>query len=265
MKDACERYHDHVANIYDDMYDKNPYWDFYHQASWNHMKEFLPRDLSVKVHDVGCGTGIYGLKLLKAGFKVLFSDLSLKMLDVARRKVDQAGYSDRASFEKIDMSDMGSLPEHGFGLVCAQGDPLSLCRDAKKAMREIARTLAPGGVAILSVDNRTSGYGHYLEKGDLEGLQGFHKTGTLTWLAERKDERFPFQTFSGDDLEGLAKAARLELVSLIGKTVLPLRKHPDLLKDPKAFRTLLRIEKKLAKQPANLGMAAHLQVVLKKS
>lgn len=264
MRDACERYHDHVANIYDDMYRKNPYWDFYHEVSWNHLKEFLPRDLSVNCHDVGCGTGIYGLKLLKAGFHVLFSDLSQKMLDQAMRKVEEAGYEDRATFKKIDMADMSMLDDASFGFICAQGDPLSLCAKPKKAVREIARTLAPGGAAVLSVDNRTSGYAHYLEKEDLQGLLGFHKTGTLTWLAERKDERFPYQTFSHDDMAALARSAGLEPVSIIGKTVLPVRKHPEMLRDPKAYRALVKVEKKLAKQPANLGSAAHLQIALRK-
>jgi ubiquinone/menaquinone biosynthesis C-methylase UbiE len=211
MRDANERYHDHVANIYDDMYSRSPYWDFYREISWSHMKEYLPRDLSVKVHDVGCGTGTFGLRFLKAGFSVLFSDLSRNMLDVARRKVEEAGYLDRATFEKIDMADMSVIADNHFGFICAQGDPLSLCRDPRKAMREISRILEKGGTAALSVDNRTSGYGYFLEKGDLEGLTDFHKRGVLTWLAERKDERFPYQTFDGDALCRLAEKAKLEV------------------------------------------------------
>jgi len=265
MRDACESYHDHVASIYDDMYAKNPYWDFYHEVSWNHLQTCLPRDLSVKVHDVGCGTGLYGLRLLKAGFRVLFSDLSQKMLDAARRKVEAAGYADRAEFAKFDMSERTDIPDGSFGFVVGQGDPLSLCPNARRALQEIARTLAPGGAAVLSVDNRTSGYDHYLEKGDLEGLLGFHKSGVLTWPAERKDERYPYRTFDADDLAKLARDAGLTLESVIGKTVLPLRKHPDLLKDRKSFNALLKVEKKLAARPANQGCAPHLQAVFRKA
>jgi SAM-dependent methyltransferase len=264
MRDPNEKYHDHVANIYNDMYSRSPYWDFYRDISWSHMKDYLPRDLSTEVHDAGCGTGLYGLKLLKAGFRVVFSDISARMLDVARRKVDEAGYTDRADFLKMDLARMSEIVDGRFGFLCAQGDPLSLCGDSKKAVREIARTLAAGGMAVLSVDNRAAGYEHYLEKADLEGMTRFHRTGVLTWLAERADERFPFQTFSPDDLEKLARTARLEVVSLIGKTVLPLRKCPDLLNDNKAYRELLRVERKLGHVTSNLGRAAHLQVVLRK-
>ncbi len=264
MRDPNEKYHDHVASIYDDMYKRSPYWSFYHALSWNHVKEHLPRDLAVEVHDVGCGTGIYGLKFLKAGFRVFFSDLSARMLDVARRKVEEAGFLERAEFMKLDMTDMGPIADGRFGFLCAQGDPLSLCSDARKAMREVARTLAPGGVAVLSVDNRVVCYEHFLEKGDLAGLIDFHKRGIITWLAKRKDERFPCRTFSPVELEALAAFARLEVVSLIGKTVLPLRKHTALLENDRAVKELLRIERKLGAVESNLGRASHLQIVVRK-
>ncbi|MFH2001328.1 MAG: methyltransferase domain-containing protein [Planctomycetota bacterium] len=263
MRDANEKYHDHVASIYDDIY-KSSYWDFYRDLSWNYMKEHLPRSLSVRTHDVGCGTGTFGLRLLKAGFNVLFSDLSQKMLDVARRKVEEAGYLDKAEFLKLDMADMSVVPDASFGFICAQGDPLSLCEKPKKAVKEVERTLAPGGVAILSVDNRVTGYEFFLEKGDLKGLQEFHKKGILTWLAKRQDERFPCHTFDAEDLKKLASAAGLVTISVIGKTCLPVRKHPALLDDYKAYKELLHIEKKLAKDPQNLGRASHLQITLQK-
>jgi ubiquinone/menaquinone biosynthesis C-methylase UbiE len=264
MRKACEKYHDHVATIYDDIYKRSPYWDFYFDLSWRHMKAYLPKDLSVKVHDVGCGTGIFGLKLLKAGFEVCLSDLSARMLDVARRKVEEAGYTKRATFLKMDMMDMSPLPDEHFGFINAQGDPLSLCENPRRALKEVERTLSSGGIAVLSVDNHTTGYEHFLEKKDLEGLQTFFKRGVLEWLAERREERFPFQTFTPEDLGKRVRAAGLEVVSLIGKTVLPLRKHPALLKESRAYQAIMRIERKLGANPSNLGRAAHLQVVARK-
>jgi len=265
MQSPCEKYHDHVANIYDDIYRRSPYWEFYHDLSWRHLKAWIPTDLSFKVHDVGCGTGIYGLKFLKAGFHVHFSDISAKMLHQAQRKVEEAGYIDRASFQKMDMADMTSIKSDTFGFICGQGDPLSLCGDPKKALKETARILQPGGIAALSVDNRPAGYEYYLEKQDLDGLIEFNKKGVLTWLAEKKDERFPCSTFDSTGLKKLAGSARLSVVSIIGKTVLPLRKHPKILEDPKAARILMKIERKLGAIESNFGKASHLQIILRKT
>lgn len=264
MRNACEKYHDHVANIYDDIYRRTPFWEFYHDLSWSHMKSHLPSDLSLEAHDAGCGTGIYGMKLLKAGFRVLFSDISAKMLHFAQLKVEEGGYGDRASFKKLSIDDQSSLEKERFGLFCAQGDPLCLCENPRKAMKEIHRTLAPGGVAVLSVDNKTAGYEYFLEKQDLNGLLDFNKKGVLTWLAEKRDERFPCRTFDPLSLKKMAESCKLDVVSMIGKTVLPLRKHPSLLNDSKAFRALMKVERKLGSMESNWGKASHLQVILKK-
>jgi SAM-dependent methyltransferase len=264
MPDACQRYHDHVASIYDDIYGHSPYWDFYHEVSWDHMKPFLPRDLSVEVHDVGCGTGIYGIRLLKAGFRVLFSDISPKMLDAARRNVEKAGFSEKAEFLRFSVSEMAAVANGRFALICAQGDPVSLCPDPGAAFREIGRTLSPGGVAILSVDHRAAGYEHFLEKADLPGLLKFHRDGMLTWLAKKESERFPFHTLGRKELLRFARMAGLQLESLIGKCVLPVRKHPELLGDGKSFRALVKIEKKLRDRETYLGRASHLQGAFRK-
>jgi SAM-dependent methyltransferase len=264
MPDANRKYHDHVASIYDDIYGRSPYWRFYHEISWDHMKPFLPRDLSAEFHDAGCGTGHYGLKLLSSGFRVFFSDISPKMLDAARRKVSKEGFSAKAEFARIDITDMSKIADGRFRLVCAQGDPLSLCRYPAKALKEMSRTLAPGGVVVASVDNRVAGYEHFLEKKDLKGLQKFHKEGILTWLAEKPDERFPVRTFDPKDLVRLGRTAGLELESMIAKIVLPLRGYPELLEDKEAYKVLKRIEKKLASQEANLGRASHIQAVFRK-
>jgi len=263
MPDANQRYHDHVASIYDDIY-RSPYWKFYHDLSWSHMKPHLPRDLSVEAHDAGCGTGLFGLRLLKAGFRVLFSDTSPKMLNAARRKVEAAGYADRAEFARIDVARMESLRDGRFGFFCAQGDPVSLCDDPAGAIRETARILAPGGTAVLSVDNRAAGYEHFLEKGDARGLLRFHKDGVLTWLAEKHSERFPFHTFEPEQIEEMSRRAGFEVVSIVGKCVLPLRKYADLLDDRDMAKQIIKVEKKLSARPTYLGRASHLQVTLRK-
>jgi ubiquinone/menaquinone biosynthesis C-methylase UbiE len=69
------RYHDRVAGRYDAMYDR-PYWRFYRDLSWRHLARFLPEQRPAWAADLGCGTGWFGRKLLKAGFDVIFLDPS---------------------------------------------------------------------------------------------------------------------------------------------------------------------------------------------
>ena len=73
--DASRRYHDRVARQYDSIYD-DPYWAFHDELTWRLVKPHLPRDLTAACCDLGCGTGKWGLKLLKSGFATTFVDSS---------------------------------------------------------------------------------------------------------------------------------------------------------------------------------------------
>jgi hypothetical protein len=65
-RDASRRYHDRVARQYDSIYD-DPYWEFHDELTWRLIKPFLPRDAAARCADLGCGTGKWGLRLLKSG------------------------------------------------------------------------------------------------------------------------------------------------------------------------------------------------------
>ena len=49
-----------------------------------------------------------------------------------------------------------------------------------------------------------------------------------------------------------------------GKTILPIRKHKELLEDPQAMDRLLRLEHDLARDPFAAARASHLQITVKR-
>src|SRR5947208_13446075 len=85
--DRSRRYHDRVARQYDAIYD-DPYWHFHDELTWRSIKPHLPRDLSAACCDLGCGTGKWGLKLLKSGFATTFVDHSAAMIEQVREKLE---------------------------------------------------------------------------------------------------------------------------------------------------------------------------------
>lgn len=87
-RSAVQRYHDRVAGCYDDSYD-DAYWQWHNALTWDYLKPHLPRDLSATLLDLGCGTGTWACKLLKSGYTVGCVDISSKMLDQARMKIEQ--------------------------------------------------------------------------------------------------------------------------------------------------------------------------------
>src|SRR5688500_12328827 len=89
-RDRSRRYHDRVARQYDSIYD-DPYWHFHDELTWRLIKPHLPRDTSAACCDLGCGTGKWGLKLLKSGFATTFVDHSAAMIEQVREKLADMG------------------------------------------------------------------------------------------------------------------------------------------------------------------------------
>src|SRR5512147_2712375 len=87
---ASRRYHDRVARQYDSIYD-DAYWAFHDELTWRTIRPHLPRDLSAACLDLGCGTGKWGLRVLKSGFPTTFVDHSGAMIDEARAKAATLG------------------------------------------------------------------------------------------------------------------------------------------------------------------------------
>src|SRR3954447_18202822 len=116
--DRSRRYHDRVARQYDAIYE-DPYWAFHDELTWRMIKPYVPTDLSAQCCDLGCGTGKWGLKLLKSGFATTFVDSSAAMIEQVREKLEGNPRARKASLEVADIVDMPAVPSETFTLVVA--------------------------------------------------------------------------------------------------------------------------------------------------
>jgi SAM-dependent methyltransferase len=262
--DASRRYHDRVASRYDVIYD-DAFWEFHDELTWRLIKPHLPRDLSAVCVDLGCGTGKWGLKLLKSGFATTFVDNSAAMVGQVREKLEAMGPKGRKGTAVVgDIVNLAELPAEQFSLVLAMGDPLSICSNPGAAAREIRRILKPGGVAIATVDNKLGAIDHYIERGNLDALEEFLKSGQTHWLTQDQEERFVLTTFTTQSLRQLFDRSGFEVLSITGKTIIPARQNRKLFEYPHAIDRLLRLEEDLARDPASAGRAGHLQIAARR-
>jgi len=142
------------------------------------------------VLDVGCGTGLYSIRLSESGADVTAVDISSKMIEIARRKAQ-----DRGQYIWYDQADMAKLPYENrtFDMVVSI-TTLEFSADPLLALMEMARVLRPGGKLVVGVLNNDSpwadarrerakrdesiyGAAHFLSSSDLRLL--FHRTGTF--------------------------------------------------------------------------------------
>jgi ubiquinone/menaquinone biosynthesis C-methylase UbiE len=250
-----------VARRYDAMYG-DEYWRFHDRLTWSAIAPHIPADLSSACCDLGCGTGKWGLKLLKSGYPTTFVDHAANMIEQVRPKLGSR--EKKATLLVADMVDLAALADGLFALILAMGDPLSICSDPARAAREMFRLCRPGGVVIATADNRLAALEHYFARGSLDELETFVQTGRTHWLTDDKREQFSLTTFTPATLGRLFTQAGFEVLHVTGKTILPLRRHQQWLDDPDAVGRLMRLEQQLAQDPSSAAVAAHLQITARR-
>src|SRR3954452_17945465 len=123
---ASRKYHNRVARQYDHIY-ADRYWEFHDELTWRAIKPHLPKSTTSPTLDLGCGTGKWGLKLLKSGFPTTFVDHSPSMIDQTKTKVEALGpRAKHATLLLADIINLADLPDNHFSLPLAMGDPLSI-------------------------------------------------------------------------------------------------------------------------------------------
>ena len=265
-RDKSVKYHNRVARQYDTIYD-DAYWRFHDEITWRAIKPHLPANASARCLDLGCGTGKWGLKLIKSGFAVTFVDHAPAMIGEVRQKLAELGAKSAASEAIVaDIVEMPEVPSAAFALTLVMGDPLSICADPPRAAGEMFRCCAPGGTVIATADNKLSGAEAYVQRGDLEGLAELLRTGRTRWLTRDSAEQFELHTFTPSELRQLFERAGFEVLHVTGKTVLPVRENRALLErlEGPELRRLIEHEMSLAKNPLNAARAGHLQITARR-
>jgi ubiquinone/menaquinone biosynthesis C-methylase UbiE len=262
--DPSRRYHDRVARQYDAIYD-DPYWALHDELPWRSVNPHVPRDVTAHGADLGCGTGKWGLKLLKSGFATTFVDHAAAMIEQVRQKLENNPRAKKVTLVVADIVEMPEVPSDTFSLVTAMGDPLSICTDPARAAREMFRITKPGGVVIATADNKLAALDHFVERGNLDALEEFINTSRTNWLTADEREQFELTTFTPGSLRKLFEKSGFEVLAVEGKTIIPVRDNKILLTRDRAVERLLRLEAELSKDPAAAARAGHLQVIARRT
>jgi ubiquinone/menaquinone biosynthesis C-methylase UbiE len=258
------KYHDRIAAKYDQVYDSE-YWRFYRDLSWRHLKSYLPSARPATGADLGCGTGWFGLRLLRAGLHTVFLDPSGKMLEQARAAAAaEAARGLDATFVQCGLEDMDAVADQSLDFATAQGDPLSFCSDAERALRQLHRALRPDAHIVLSVDNRCAGVRALLDEGAADAALELLRTGRTEWRAHSSAERFAMQMFDAGELSSLLARCGFAVESCIGKTCLVQRRHEAALADAAARQRWLSAEESVHAEAHWWAAASHLQIAARR-
>lgn len=116
----------------------------------------FPRWNGRRVLELGCGIGTDTISFARAGAQVTAVDLSAESLSVARQRAETFGLADRIRFYQADGEDLSrQVPVEPYDLVYSFG-VVHHTPHPGRAVAELRRFLAPGGVAEIMVYHRYS-------------------------------------------------------------------------------------------------------------
>ena len=156
------------------------------------IQELLEPELSERILDVGCGTGIFSLDYLVAGAEVVGLDISRPMLSSAGKKT--RGYP----FFMVQ-GDMLRLPfrDNSFTKSISVA-ALEFIADAKRAVDEMFRVTQPGGYVVVATLNKLSPWARRRQAKTRSGQRH---------ILENAYYRSPDEVLALSSLKGLSKTA----------------------------------------------------------
>ncbi len=220
----------------------------------------LPRDTPVL--DVGGGDGQWTVFMTKHGFNnLLLADLCPDLLDVARGSVRQEGASGRVRFKELDIEKTKLANE--FGVVLCLGGVLSHCLNFEAALKNLHASLAPNGIAVISVDSFFEAKWTAQFVTDPVELNSLLSDGISSWFF---GSRLPYFTkyFRRDELGDALKESGFRIVRVQSRPQITPWDLRARFPDDETLAKALISEEALAARPELLDYGYQLEFVVTK-
>ena len=221
------------------------------------LRDFLPVPgiTSLRVLDLGCGTGAAGLRLAHLGLSVTLLDSSPMMLHLTERTITEAGINDKITLKQGDATQLANILKSGsFDLILCHNlleyvdDPAAVLRGAVRLMRDSS--------AILSVLVRS-------QAGEV--LKAALQAGDLAAAERNLDAEWGQESlyggrvrlFTSEAIETMLKDASLSVAAQRGVRVIA-DYLPTHISRSEEYERIFAFERRLGKRPEFLGIARYM-------
>jgi ubiquinone/menaquinone biosynthesis C-methylase UbiE len=125
----------------------------------------LPKLDKPRILDIGCGSGVPTMELARLGQgEIIGIDIDQPALDKLKKKISEAGFSDRVQAVNCSILDM-VFPDESFDIIWSEGSIFAI--GFKRGIQQWKRFLKPNGFMVI-----------HDEKGNVEGkLEQISKCG----------------------------------------------------------------------------------------
>lgn len=122
--------------------------------TWRFLEKYLPEKGSIL--EIGAATGRYTLPLAEQGYNITAVDLSSVQLEVASKRIADAGLDGSVAFLVADVRDLSVVTRHDFDAVLLMGPLYHLveAEDRIQALQQVYDHMKPGGILFTSFISR---------------------------------------------------------------------------------------------------------------
>lgn len=227
-----------------------------HHVDWELLKQFLPENKNIKILDAAGGTGRITLPLVKMGYSVTLCDISPKMLQVARLKMQGEGVLDKVKIFQCDIRHLYFNDENFDFVLCWDGN----IDDMKGlAVKELIRVTKKGGIiSIFLVNKWAAVIKSFYEEPDkilslIESIPSYLEDQEGRYILQSPEEAKIWFKLEGINVLDIYGVCGWTDVLRIPNKILESR-----LWDKKFFKQTLKIILKLSKEPSIKGLSRHL-------
>ena len=230
-----------------------------------------------RVLDSGCGPGRFTAEAAKLGANVTALDISRGQLELAEKKIREAGLLQAIdAFTLGDVVDLSTFPDGQFDAVICYGGPLSyVCDQRHKVASELVRIVRPGGILLASVMSRYGTMVNWVRSPtmpflrDPEGLRvsRLAEDGNLSGVpsAQVNMQHPKMHLYTSDELRNLLP--HCHTVELVGSNVMAVEGSSvldEVSKVSEAWATAVTLERKLNNSPGLVDSGSHIIMVARR-
>ncbi|WP_054026663.1 class I SAM-dependent methyltransferase [Bacillus sp. FJAT-28004] len=193
-------------------------------VNWHFIRNSLPA--SGHILDNGAGPGKYSMELARSGYDVTLTDLTPRLVQIAKEKAEELELSERfKGFHNTDARSLNSFSDEAFDASLMMGPLYHLQQEAdrEQAVKELYRVTRSGGYVFVAFMTRIR---HLLTAlaypqswkplDSMEEIQHFMDSGVFNHSDEGRFTGAYY--FEIDDIKPFMEAQGFETVNLIGSS-----------------------------------------------
>ena len=241
-------------------------------VNWHYIQKFLPPKGNIL--DNGAGPGKYSMELAKKGYNVTLTDLTPKLVDVAKFKAIELNVNHQFNdFFVADARNLNVLEDEQFDASLMLGPMYHLQEetDRMKAVSELYRVTKKGGLVFVAFMPRirhifTSLINpeHWKPNDNMDSINRFSETGCFNHTDEGRFTGAYY--YNIEEINPFMESQGFESIELLGSNVASILKKDswEYWKDKGEEEKILHLIIEKATDPYILGISSHLLYIGRK-